>query len=455
MSKNLYQVDEDGKLSLRFHPGQTRVWESIRPFVFVLGGRQSGKTALLPWLAHREIQRTFKSGEENDALAVSATHDLFFNAFLPAMLKVFVDVLKIGHFWSARRTLEIKCLDTNDNLYGKFYQGPRGTSSGTMWGRIVLRSAQSEGSLESMRAKFVLLDEVGLPSFTEADWESVQGRTSIARSSGIGGRIFGASTPYNVSGFLYEKIYLSWLEGNQDIDVIQYPSYYNPNFSRAEYERQKASMPEWRAAMFLDGKFERPTGLIYRDFDESSMVIREEFPIPPEWERVVGVDFGGANTATLWLALNPADGRWIIYHETLMGHLSTPDHAEIAIAEATGIDNLVAVGGAKAEGQYRDDWGNAGFHIEEPSVASVESGIGRVIELLKTDRLRVFHSCTRLRRELKNYRRRLDDRNEPTEQIVSKSKWHGLDSLRYASVYITDTPGGVEILTYDDIRDSL
>jgi len=375
-------------------------------------------------------------------------------AFLPAMIEVFVDVLGIGHYWTARRTLEIKCLDESDPHYGKFYQGPRGSSSGSMWARVVLRSAQSEGALESVTALAVVIDEGGQAAFTNQDWEAIQGRVAIARSRGAG-RILITTTPYSMDSFLYEQVYIPWLEHGEasGTDFIQFPSYYNPNWDMEEFRRQEASMPDWRAAMFLHGQFKRPAGLIYRDFDEGTMVV-QDFDVPRHWERVVGIDFGGANTATLWLALNPHDGRWYAYHETLMGHMPTSEHAAMANAEAIGIDRLTAIGGAKSEGQHRDDWWQAGFYIEEPPVYDVEAGIARVISLIKSDRLRVFASLNRLRKEFRNYSRKLDQNNEATEQIISKNKYHALDALRYGCAWIEDSPLGVESMTYGQFINS-
>ena len=137
-----------------------------------------------------------------------------------------------------------------------------------------------------------------------------------------------------------------------------------------------------------------------------------------------------------------------------MGHMPTSEHAAMASAEAIGIDRLTAVGGAKSEGQHRDDWWQAGFYIEEPPVYDVEAGIARVISLIKSDRLRVFASLERTRRELRNYSRKLDQNNEATEQIISKNKYHVLDALRYGCAWIEDSPLGVESMTYGQFINS-
>jgi len=446
LEHKLYQVNPGGELQLNFHPGQKQVWDSKKRFIFAMAGTRSGKTSQAPWWLYREIMRTYTSGGMNDYLTVSPTVDLFNNAFLPAMIEVFCEILDIGHYWAAPRVLELKCLDPNDSRYGDFYEGPNGRSSGLMWARIILRSSQSKGSLESMTAKAAVLDECGMDGFSLEDWEAVQRRVSIGSA-----RILGTTTPYDL-GWLYSTVYSAWLQGDPDIDVIHFPSYYNPAFDMAEYERAKRTMPAWRFSLFYDGKFQAPAGLIYRDFDFSTMVVREEFPIPKEWEHVVGIDFGGANTATVWLALNPSDGRWYLYHTTHMGHMPTSEHVAIAKAQAEGIDKLTVVGGAKSEGQQRDDWWHEGFYVEEPPVSDLEAGIARVISLIKKDRLRIFNSCQGILNEIKTYRRKMDSQNEPTEQIINKAGYHEGDALRYACSWIEADPPGAEAVTFAQVE---
>lgn len=444
MADKLYTI-QDGKLTVNFHQGQTRAWESELPIVAIMAGRQSGKTSFSPFWLYREILRTAKSGQGNSYLAVSASNDLFHVAFLPAMIEIFCDVLGIGYYWSSRRTMEIKCLDPDNPRYGEFFQGPTGNASGTMWARVILRSAQSEGSLESVTALAAVLDEAGQDAFTMQDWEAVQGRVAIARSQGFG-RILITTTPYSISSFLYD-LYIQWTNGDKSIDFIQFPSYYNPNFSREEYERQKASMPEWRAAMFLDGQFQRPAGLIYRDFNEATM-LEDDFNPPKHWERVVGVDFGGANLGVVFCALDPYRNIWVAYDELLMGHMSTSDYVREVQSRLDGCEKYTVVGGAKSEGQFRRDWSDAGLYVSEPLVYELENGIARVIKLFKENRFHICRRCERMRFELRNYRRVLDERNNPTEQIMNKNSFHLLDSARYSATYMADDPIEVISMSY-------
>jgi hypothetical protein len=299
-----------------------------------------------------------------------------------------------------------------------------------MWGRIILRSAQSKGGLEAATAQAAWLDECGQDDFTLEDWEAVQRRLSLSQ-----GRVLGTTTPYNI-GWLKTEVYDLWADGDPNLEVITFASPLNPAFPQAEYDRMSTRMQDWRFKMFYGGEFTRPAGLIYGCFTSEMLV--SPFTIPLDWPRVVGVDFGGANTATVWLAENPDTEMWYLYHESLEGGKTSSEHASIALEKAEGCDDVVAIGGAKSEGQQRMDWADGGFWIEEPDIASVESGIDKVSELMKQGRFRLFRTCKGMRDELGSYRRKPDPATqEPTDDILDKRKYHRLDALRYAAIRIS------------------
>src|SRR5690606_18129209 len=117
----------------------------------------------------------------------------------------------------------------------------------------------------------------------------------------------------------------------------------------------------------------------------------DPFPIPDWWPRAVGVDFGGANVAILWFALDPSSGVWYLYDEWLGGDDTTQAYAQRAkdgIAGCTG--GAFAVGGAQGESQERRDWMAAGVPVLEPPVSAVEVGLSRGIGLFKQSRVQIF-----------------------------------------------------------------
>lgn len=425
----LYEI-KDGSLVLNLHEGQTELWNSDARFTFITAGLQSGKTSVLPWILYREIMGfgDYAGRGSGDYLAVTASFDLFKLKFLPELKKVFCDVLGIGRYWGGDRVIEI----INPNT-GKF---DAERSSDAMWARIILRSAQSEGGLESATAKAAILDECGQDTFTLDDWVAIQGRLSLYQ-----GRVFGATTVYNL-GWMKTEVYDEWKNGNKDFKVIQFPSYINPAFPKAEYDRMEATLPEYTFAMRYKGMFAKPHGMIYKDFQDSMLV--EPFEVPRDWARVIGLDFGGANTCKLWLAENPDDNRWYIYDCSLSGDMTTREHVEETKDALADIDDFTLTGGAQNEGQQRTDWIDNGLDVLEPSINNVDAGIDRVVGLIKTDRIRVFNNLRGVRDELARYSRKLDSDGEPTHIIASKRKFHRMDALRYAAVYITESDYDVE-----------
>lgn len=415
---NLWQIDSAGQLTLDFHPGQTQAWTCARRFVFVLAGTQSGKTSFGPWWLWKQIRR-FGAG---DYLAGTASYDLFKLKMLPALRETFEHLLRIGRYWSGDRILELA-----DPITGLFHAK---RADDPMWGRIILRSAEAGGGFESASANAAWLDEAGQDSFTLEIWEAVLRRLSLSQ-----GPVLGTTTPYNL-GWIKTAIYDQWRAGDPDIAVVNFPSYTNPSFPRAEYDRAKRTMATWRFDMFYNGLLVRPAGLIYGDFDDTLHKIAP-FSIPATWPRHVGVDFGGANTATLYVAEHPVTSALYVYRESLSGDKTTTQHvAEVARHRAS--EHVVSAwGGAPGETQQRADWTDAGLEVKQPPVSDVESGIDRVIELWKTKRLFVFDTCAGLLDEIGSYQRKLGPNGEILEEIQDKRKFHRLDALRYVVSGVT------------------
>ena len=421
------------------HLGQAKAWNSRKRFVFVLAGTQGGKTSWGPWWLWREIYGCgdYAGRGAGDYLGVTASYDLFKLKMLPVLRETFEHALDLGRYWSSTKIIELR---PNRNVP---FTARRVDDA--MWARIILRSCESSGGLESSTAKAAWLDEVGQDNVTLEDWEAVQRRISLEQ-----GRVLGTTTVYN-RGWLKSQIYDPFLNGDPDFDIIQFDSTENPAFPREEYERARRTLPTWRFEMFYRGRFSRPAGLIYADFDESTMLV-DPFLIPDEWPKVVGVDFGGANTATLWLALDPRTGRWYAYRETLEGGRSTPEHAHDARDALGRCREFVFAGGAPGETQQRMDWTAAGIEVLQPLVSDVEAGLSRVTSLIKSNNFRVFRTCKGLRDEIGSYRRKIAPDGETLDEIMDKRKFHRLDCLRYIAPAIVGELPEERMVYNSDIR---
>ena len=134
MTPTLYRV-EGGKVVLTPHYGQSKVWQSLARYVFMIAGTQGGKTSFGPWWLWRETQLR----GQGDYIAATASYDLFKLKMLPEMRQVFEHTLGIGRYWSGDKVIELR-----DPTTGEFWADK---ADDEMWGRIILRSAAAEGGL--------------------------------------------------------------------------------------------------------------------------------------------------------------------------------------------------------------------------------------------------------------------------------------------------------------------
>lgn len=395
------------KLTINLHPGQVKAHDSLKRFIFIIAGTQSGKTSYLPVWLEREIQQK----GNGDYLAVTATYDLLKLKFLPELQNYFCSLFGWGFSASER------IIWRQDK--------PR------MFTRVICRSADAEGGLESASAKAALFDECGQDGVKVSAWEALQRRLSLAQ-----GRVLAGTTPYNL-GWLKTQVFDKWRQGEPTMQVIQFKSTMNPSFPMDEYERARRTLPSWKFEMFYNGNFSRPAGMIYEDFSQNHII--PAFKIPGIWIKTFGVDFGAVNTAKIWIAQDPETKLRYLYREALEGNKTTAGHVESV--KQYNEYNLKAYGGAKSETQQRADWSAAGLAVQEPLISDVEAGINRVIALLKTNNLYVFDTCTGIIDEFGTYARELDTSGQPTEKIKDKANFHRLDALRYAASAFDEVSG--------------
>lgn len=412
---------------VRFHPhkGQQAAWRSTARFLLVLAGTQGGKTSFSPPWLHREIDRYPPCHVEGEAdyLAASATYDLLSLKLLPAMRRYFCELTKWGTYMASQRLIRSK----------------------TDASRIIFRSADAPGSMESATGRAAVLDEFGLQSVPLMAWEAIQRRLSINQ-----GRALFTTTPYEL-GWLYQQVYMRAKGGDSDYGVVSFRSVDNPAFPEEEFERARRTLPDWKFRMMYLGEFTRPAGLIYGDYTDAYAPQRADgtvdlgawvngvhghlcrpFPIPPTWLRTVGVDFGGTeHTGLVWFAREPGAGNYYTYREALGGGLSGQEHARAAREYGEPVQQ--ALGGSGSEDEARREWARAGFPVSEPRIGDVEPGIDHVIALLKQRQLFVFETLTNLRSEFGTYSRELDASGEPLMRISRKERFHLLDGTRYAA----------------------
>ena len=101
----------------------------------------------------------------------------------------------------------------------------------------------------------------------------------------------------------------------------------------------------------------------------------------------------------------------------------------------------IAVGGARSEQNWREEFRQAGLPVQEPEImdstansrnsSSVEVGISRVYSAIRRNELFFFEDLHGILDELESYSRVTNERGEVSDEIEDKASFHELDGLRY------------------------
>ncbi len=300
----------------------------------------------------------------------------------------------------------------------------------TDYGKVYLASADNPDTMQGAAVKGAWLDEGGMMSL-------IAHQTALQRVSLFDGQELITTTPYN-RGWLKSEV-ADKADGDY-IHVETWSSLDNPAFPESVYEEMKSgpnAMQGYRFRMMYDAEFERPSGMIYDSFNSEKCVI-PPFQIPQSWPRYVGIDYGPVHTAVLWFAKAPNEykgwpsGTYFTYREYLEGNKSIAQHVKDLNALGAGEDIVRKTGSAvAAERQWRREYSEAGFYIQECSINDVGVGIDRVYALHAQDLIVYFNTLKHTLSQKEDYSRKLDTSQNPTDEIDKKAQYHFMDAERY------------------------
>jgi hypothetical protein len=143
----------------------------------------------------------------------------------------------------------------------------------------------------------------------------------------------------------------------------------------------------------------------------------------------VGVDFGGVHTAAVFFAEDPGTKILYAYREYLAGQKTAAMHVGDFVRPEPR--KPIAFGGAKSEGQWREEFKAGGLVIKQPRIPDVEVGINAVYACLARRDVVFFDDLDGVINEFNTYSRETDEYGEPTEDIADKNTFHRLDAVRY------------------------
>lgn len=284
----------------------------------------------------------------------------------------------------------------------------------TDFGQIYLGSTDNPDSMQGMAVKGCWLDEPGMMVLAAY-------QTALQRTSMQSGQVLLTTTPYNM-GWLKTEVYD---KASDTIHVETWRSIDRPGFPLDKYEEMKRTLSPSRFAMMFDGKFERPEGLIYADFEESRHVVNYS-PYPAACRVVAGLDWGYSNPGVIEVIAETPDKQAIIVHEEYHNGMTVDQWAVLAkdLKRTFRIESFYC---DPAEPQDIEFFKRAGLNALAAENAVVP-GINKVIEGWRTDKLKISQDAApHLLEELGVYH--WSD-NKIKEQPVKESD-HACDALRY------------------------
>ncbi len=288
---------------------------------------------------------------------------------------------------------------------------------------IFLRGWEAIETLRGQAFDFVVIDEIASMRNFWQSWQEVI-RPTLTDTKG---EVLFISTPRGFNHF-YDLYNLELdLKKGMDFKSFHFTSYDNPYIPKDEIEKAQQEMTEDAFAQEYLADFRKTEGLVYKEFDRNKHLF-EDGPIKVI-EYLAGVDFGFNHPAAVIHVKRDYDGSYWVTEEWVK-----TKRTEVQIAEY--------VYSCRFNRVYPDPENSSAIEVlNQHNVAvmevvkgkgSVQTGIGKVRELFKQNRLFIHKSCINLINELETYSYPDKDGRQFEPENPIKEHDDALDALRYA-----------------------
>lgn len=232
----------------------------------------------------------------------------------------------------------------------------------------------------------------------------------------------------------------------------------NPHIPQAHRLLMLATMPKWQRASRDIGEFSSPEGRCFPTFDRSTHVVAP-FPIPRDWQRWVGVDWGSRTAHIIWAAENRM-GQLFVYRELAIRRTTQEPAMRTSqlIAQAKDLESVdagsVIFRCADSEDPGAIEEAAAHGWLCEPikkGAGSVLDGLDLLDALVTTidpltfaeqaPRLVFFSTCPVVISEMEELRWAEQKPGEPEGLPAAPDRRcsdHGPDAVRYIAMYRRD-----------------
>lgn len=285
---------------------------------------------------------------------------------------------------------------------------------------ILLRGWEAIETLRGQYFDFLVLDEVATMRNFWTGWNEVLSPTLTDRK---GDALF-ISTP---KGFNHFFDLYNLQDKDDTYKSFHFTTYDNPHIPTEEVERERKSKPEDAFAQEYLAEFRKMEGLVYKEFDRDKHLFDDKTQYQAV-QTLVGIDFGHTNPAAVLTVHKDHDARYFVRYEWYKKGKTETQIAEVA--KATGANAFYPDPENPSAIKVMEDMG---LNVREviKGQGSVSSGIDKVRELFKQNRLFIHKDCVNLIYELETYRYPEPKEGKNDEEKPVKENDHALDALRY------------------------
>lgn len=377
-------------------PTQNEIAADRHRFRVICCGRRWGKTTL----AIEEIKGKALSKPSRIAY-IAPTYQQARDIAWEMLRKELLPIIKQTN--ESRLELKVKTKDGGESL-------------------ISLRGWESVETLRGQQFDLIVIDEIASMRNWWSNWSEVV-RPTLTDTKGEA--IF-ISTPKGFNHF-YE---LYGLE-SKDLDYrsFHFSTYDNPFIPKDEIDKARLEMTENRFSQEYEADFRKTEGLVYKEFDRTKHIYKDQKLILNPIEVIAGVDFGFRNPCAVLKIVRDYDNKFWVTQEWYK-----TEKTDAAIAEYVSAMNVNKVYPDPENAGGIEELRKHGVNIREviKGKNSIENGIKKVSELLKANSLMIHESCENLIWEFETYSypdKR--DMHNPDENPIKEND-HAMDALRYA-----------------------
>lgn len=378
---------------MQLTPSQKQIAKDTHRFRVVNCGRRFGKTVLA-------IEEMIALGLHREARIVY-------------IAPTFQQARDIAWEQLKKRLIGVKP-DINESRLEIRFKNLEGTISS-----VVLRGWESIETLRGQSYDLVVLDEVASMRYFWANWEEVVRPTLTDRK----GQALFISTPKGFNHF-YE-LFNKESEDKQ-FKSFHFTSYDNPNIPKEEIDEAKNQLTEDRFAQEYLADFRKQEGLVYKEFQRAKHIFTDEEI--DEAEVLAGIDFGFTNPTCVLSVTRDRDNRYWVTDELYKTGMTNESMAEYVASQS--FDKIYPDPASPEAIKHLTDKHLNVYEVVK-SKDSISSGIQKVRELFRQNRLKIHESCKNLIWELETYSYPEKRQNNNETEVPIKENDHAVDALRY------------------------